>query len=371
MPRAGTGRTLIPMSPREPDARAVAAAVERDPRWAAVRGRDRAADGEFFYSVKTTGVYCRPSCASRQARPENVAFHLSAEDARRAGFRPCKRCKPEATLHDGRAATITSLCRLIETSADAPTLDELARHAGMSPSHTHRLFKTVTGLTPHAYAAAHRGKRVREVLAQGATVTEALYEAGYGSSGRFYERTSALFGMTPSEYRRGGKRQRIGFAVGECSLGSILVAATERGVCAVLLGDDPEEILHDLERRFPRATLVAGDAAFERLVATVVGLIENPGPAPTLPLDIQGTAFQERVWRALTAIPAGRTTTYSALARAIDAPKAVRAVAGACAANPVAVAIPCHRVVRTNGSLSGYRWGIERKRALLDREARR
>ncbi|XXS79706.1 bifunctional DNA-binding transcriptional regulator/O6-methylguanine-DNA methyltransferase Ada [Sorangium sp. So ce176] len=347
-----------------------AAVVERDPRWAAVVARDASADGKFFYSVKTTGVYCRPSCGARPARPENVGFHPSAAAAERAGFRPCMRCKPDQPpLAERQAAQVAALCRLIERSAEVPSLEELARHAGLSVFHTHRLFKAVTGVTPKAYAAAHRARRVRAELGKNGTVTEAIYAAGYGSGGRFYEEANQVLGMTPTRYRAGGANMDVLFAIGECSLGSILVAATARGVCAILLGDDPEELAHDLERRFPRARLIGGDAAFEQLVAKVVGLVESPRVGVELPLDVRGTAFQQRVWQALRDIPAGATASYSEIAGAIGAPGAARAVAKACAANALAVAIPCHRVVRNDGDLSGYRWGVERKRALLDREA--
>lgn len=341
-------------------------------RWAAVRSRDARADGTFVYSVKTTGVYCRPSCAARPARPENVAFHDTGADAERAGFRPCKRCKPDQPpLAERQAAQVAALCRLLETDDEVPSLEQLADHVGLSPFHTHRLFKAVTGVTPKAYASAHRARRVRGELATRGTVTEAIYGAGYSSSARFYEASSAMLGMTPTAYRTGGQGLEIRFAVGECTLGSILVAATSRGVCAISLGDDPGALVHELERRFPRATLLGGDAAFERLVAQVVGLVDQPQRGATLPLDIRGTAFQQRVWRALSQIPPGETASYTEIARRIGAPKAVRAVAQACAANTLAVAIPCHRVVRSDGDLSGYRWGVERKRALLDREARR
>jgi AraC family transcriptional regulator of adaptative response/methylated-DNA-[protein]-cysteine methyltransferase len=346
-------------------------AVERDARWVAVLTRDGAADGRFVYSVATTGVYCRPSCPSRAARPENVAFHATAADAERAGFRPCKRCKPEQpSAAERRALQVAAMCRLLEARETAPTLEELAKHVGLSPFHAHRRFVAALGVTPRAYAAARRAERVRGELRTAATVTAALYGAGYGSSGRFYEDAGARLGMTPTQYRAGAPELPIRFAVGECSLGSILVAATERGVCAVSLGDEPEALVHELERRFPRAELVGGDPGFEALVARVVALVERPASPTALPLDIRGTAFQQRVWKALRAIPAGVTTTYAELARALGAPKAARAVASACAANALAVAIPCHRVVRTDGGLSGYRWGVERKRALLARERR-
>jgi AraC family transcriptional regulator of adaptative response/methylated-DNA-[protein]-cysteine methyltransferase len=340
-------------------------------RWAAVRARDASADGTFVYSVKTTGVYCRPSCAARPARPENVAFHDTPAAAERAGFRACKRCKPDQPpLAERQAAQIAELCRLIERSEQVPTLDELASHAGLSAFHVHRMFKAVTGVTPRAYAAAHRARRVRGELKSRGTVTEAIYGAGYSSSARFYEQSTALLGMTPSRYRAGGTDLEIRFAIGACTLGAILVAATGRGVCAILLGDDPEALAHDLERRFPRARLVGADPEFEQLVAQVVGLVEQPRLGTKLPLDIRGTAFQQRVWKALSRIPAGKTASYAQIATRIGAPRAVRAVAQACAANALAVAIPCHRVVRTDGNVSGYRWGVERKRTLLDREAR-
>lgn len=349
-----------------------ATAVQRDPRWAALRARDVRADGSFFYSVSTTGVYCRPSCAARAARPEHVAFHASARDAERAGFRPCKRCKPDQPpLAERQAARVAELCRLIERSEEPPRLEQLARHAGLSVFHTQRLFKAVTGVTPRAYAAAQRARRLNSALGKSDSVTQAIYGAGFSGSGRFYAQASQLLGMTPRDFRAGGQGVAIRFAVGECSLGSILVAASERGVCAILLGDDPQQLAHDLERRFPRAHLIGADAGFERLVATVVGLVEQPRLGAELPLDVRGTAFQRRVWQALREVPPGETTSYTALARAIGAPKAVRAVAQACAANPLAVAIPCHRVVRTDGALAGYRWGVERKRALLAREAGR
>ena len=345
------------------------AAVESDPRYAAVQSRDTRADGTFFYSVKTTGVYCRPSCAARPARPENVAFHRTRSEAERAGFRPCKRCKPDQPpLSERHAAKVAELCRLIEGDDEAPSLEDLARHAGLSAFHTHRLFKTVTGVTPKEYATAHRAGRVRGALQAQSSITAAIYGAGYKSSARFYAKSNALLGMTPTNYRAGGADLEIRFAIGECSLGSILVAATPLGVCAILLGDEPQALAHDLERRFPRAALIGADGEFEQLVAKVVGLVENPRVGATLPLDIRGTAFQQRVWKALSKIPAGKTMTYSDIAHAIGSPKAVRAVAQACAANALAVAIPCHRVVRTDGGLSGYRWGVERKRSLLARE---
>lgn len=346
-------------------------AVERDPRWQAVVARDGAFDDKFYYSVATTGVYCRPSCASRLARPENVTFHLTRQDAERAGFRPCKRCKPDqAALRAQQAARIAEICRAIEGAEESPTLDALARKAGMSPFHFHRIFKAVTGVTPKAYASAHRAKRVRQELVRPDTsVTAAIYDAGFNSSGRFYEASDQVLGMTPRDYRAGGANAEIRFAIGECSLGAILVAQSERGVCAIQLGDDPDALARNLQDQFPQAKLIGDDPQFAELVARVVGFVERPALGLDLPLDLRGTAFQRRVWQALREIPAGETASYSDVANRIGAPKSVRAVARACATNNIAVAVPCHRVVRNDGALSGYRWGVERKRALLIRES--
>jgi AraC family transcriptional regulator of adaptative response/methylated-DNA-[protein]-cysteine methyltransferase len=347
-----------------------AAVTLSDPRWAALQARDAGADGTFFYSVRTTGVYCRPSCAARPARPENVAFHDSAAAAERAGFRPCKRCKPDQlSLQEQHAAMVTAACRLIENAETAPTLEQLAKPTGLSPFHFHRIFKAIAGLTPKQYAAAHRASRVRSELGRGSSVTEAIFDAGYNASSRFYETANQVLGMTPSSYRAGGVDSEIRFAIGECSLGAILVAQSERGVCAILLGDDPDALARDLQDRFPKARLIGGDRDYEQLVAQVVGFIEAPAIGLDLPLDVRGTAFQQRVWQALREIPAGSTASYSEIARRIGAPSAARAVAQACAGNMLAVAIPCHRVVRNDGGLSGYRWGVQRKRALLEREA--
>jgi AraC family transcriptional regulator, regulatory protein of adaptative response / methylated-DNA-[protein]-cysteine methyltransferase len=346
-----------------------AAEVVRNPRWASVVARDPASDGKFYYAVKTTGVYCRPSCAARTPRPENVAFYSSTEGAAKAGFRPCKRCKPDGvSLAEDQARRVAALCQFLEQAEPTPSLESLAKRAGWSVYHLHRVFRAITGLTPRAYAAGRRAERVRAKLGRSRTVTEAIYDAGYNSSGRFYEQANGVLGMTPRSFRQGGARAQIRFAIGECSLGSILVAASDRGVCAILLGDDPAALARDLEDRFPLADLVGGDAEFERLVARVVGMIETPKIGVELPLDVRGTAFQERVWRAIGKIPAGSTASYTEIAKRIGVPKAVRAVAQACAANHLAVAIPCHRVVRADGDVSGYRWGVERKRTLLRRE---
>ena len=338
-------------------------------RWEAVVRRDRCADGHFYYSVRTTGVYCRPGCGARQPRRDNVAFYDNRAVAEAAGFRPCKRCRPDApALATRNAQIIAAACRAIETADETPTLAALARNAGMSQFHFHRLFKSVAGVTPRAYAAACRAKRLHATLPRAGSVTEAFYDAGFNSSGRFYAVADALLGMRPLAFRAGGAGVAIRFAIGQCSLGAILVAATTKGICAIMLGDDADRLMRDLQDRFPKAQLVGGDKDFERLVAQVVGLVERPGAIAELPFDLRGTAFQQRVWQALRAIPPGTTATYSDVAKRIGRPHAVRAVANACAANPVAIAIPCHRVVRRDGGLGGYRWGIDRKRALLARE---
>jgi AraC family transcriptional regulator, regulatory protein of adaptative response / methylated-DNA-[protein]-cysteine methyltransferase len=344
--------------------------TESDPRWTRVIARDRTADGVFWYSVATTGIYCRPSCPSRTANPKNVSIHDTLEAARDAGFRPCKRCNPDGlSLDAGYAVIIAKACRLIEQSEELPSLTALANALELSPGYFHRLFKARTGLTPKDYAAAHQANRVREKLGRSGTVTEAIYDAGFNSNGRFYEKSTDILGMTPTQYRAGGTAEVIRFAVGQCSLGAILVASSEKGVASILIGDNPDVLVRDLQDRFRNAHLIGGDSDYELLVARVVGLIEAPRLGLDLPLDVRGTAFQQRVWQALRDIPAGRTVTYMDIARKIGSPKSVRAVAGACAANNIAVAIPCHRVVRNDGSLSGYRWGVERKRILIDREA--
>jgi AraC family transcriptional regulator of adaptative response/methylated-DNA-[protein]-cysteine methyltransferase len=345
-------------------------AIANDPRWLRVVGRDRSADGVFWYSVATTGVYCRPSCASRTANPKNVAFHDTLASARATGFRPCKRCNPEGDSQKTETvALVAEACRIIERSQASPALSDLAKAVGLSTSYFHRLFKAATGLTPKDYASALRAGRVRENLIRGQSVTEAIYEAGFNSGGHFYEKAKNMLGMTPSRYRAGGAGEDMRFAVGQSSLGAILVASSAKGVASILMGEDPESLVRDLQDRFPKARLIGGDGDYEQLVARVVGFVEAPNIGLDLPLDVRGTAFQQRVWRALGEIPPGKTVSYTQIAHAIGAPTAVRAVAGACAANNLAVAIPCHRVVRNDGTLSGYAWGIDRKRALIEREA--
>ncbi|WP_034105155.1 bifunctional DNA-binding transcriptional regulator/O6-methylguanine-DNA methyltransferase Ada [Pseudomonas lurida] len=343
--------------------------TEQDPRWAAILARDPKADALFVYGVKTTGVYCRPSSASRLPRPENVEFFDTPAHAEAAGYRASKRAAGDQTqLAAHHAQRVADACRQIEQAETPPSLNALALQANMSPFHFHRVFKAVTGLTPKGYASAHRSRKVREGLKGERTVTDALYDAGFNSNSRFYESANQLLGMTPGDYKAGGTNNAILFAVGQCSLGAILVAQSARGVCAILLGDDPDQLVRDLQDQFPKAELVGADQRFEQLVAQVVGLIEAPAVGLDLPLDLRGTAFQERVWQALRDIPPGSTASYAQIAERIGAPKSFRAVAQACGANSLAVAIPCHRVVRSNGELSGYRWGVERKQQLLARE---
>ncbi|MES2758357.1 MAG: bifunctional DNA-binding transcriptional regulator/O6-methylguanine-DNA methyltransferase Ada [Pseudomonadota bacterium] len=338
-------------------------------RWEAVQRRDPQADGHFYYSVSSTGVYCRPSCGARPALRSNVQFHDSRLEAEQAGFRACLRCKPDQPpLAERHAAAVAQACRLIDAAEEAPDLDSLAQACGMSRFHFHRIFKAHTGITPKAYCDAGRARRLQQGLASMPSVTDAIYAAGFNSSARFYAASSQVLGMSAKAFRAGGSGASIRFAIGACSLGAILVAATDKGICAILMGDDPELLARDLQDRFPRAELRGAEADFEATVATVVGFVESPALGFDLPLDVRGTAFQQRVWQALRAIPSGETVSYAELAERIGLPSGARAIAGACAANPVAVAIPCHRVVRQDGSISGYRWGVERKAALLKRE---
>jgi AraC family transcriptional regulator of adaptative response/methylated-DNA-[protein]-cysteine methyltransferase len=342
-----------------------------DARWGAVLARDATFDGHFYYSVGTTGIYCRPSCGARRPKRIHVRFHNTPDEAEAAGFRPCKRCKPKAKpLAKVQAEMVAHACRLIEAADEEPKLDELALDAGLSPYHFHRIFKAIVGVTPKAYAAAHRIKRVRAALLGSRTVTEAIYEAGFNSNGRFYAASHGVLGMTPSDFRKGAPNAEIKFAIGTSSLGLVLVAASDRGVCAIFFGDDADELCRDLKKQFPRAKLVGDDAAFQQLTSTVINFVEDPSIGLDLPLDIRGTAFQHRVWDALRRIPAGSTASYADIAKAIGAPNATRAVARACGSNLIAVAIPCHRVIGSDGSLTGYRGGIERKRTLLAKEAK-
>jgi AraC family transcriptional regulator of adaptative response/methylated-DNA-[protein]-cysteine methyltransferase len=343
-------------------------ATADDPRWARILARDAGADGSFWYSVVTTGVYCRPSCSSRAARPANVTIHDTL-DAARAVARACRRCNPDgASLAARNAALVERACRRLERSETVPPLAALADEAEMSPAYFHRLFKAATGLTPRGYAAACRAVKVRDELRDAGSVTAAIHAAGYGSSGRFYAESRDILGMAPARYRDGGRAESLRVAVADCALGKVLVAATDRGVAAIQLGDDADALMAELRGRFPAAELLEADERLREQLAQVVALVETPAINPDLPLDVRGTAFQQRVWAALRAIPPGETATYAQVAQAIGAPTAARAVAGACAANRLALAIPCHRVVPGSGGTGGYRWGAARKRALLDRE---
>jgi len=358
-------------TPRRRSASGIVPSALDDPRWLDVVERNRNADGRFFYSVCTTGVYCRPSCPSRRANPAHVRFHVTPDDAEAAGFRPCRRCRPaEPPLEQRHAALVAAACRTIDVSERPPSLRTLASRAGLSAHHFHRVFRSVTSMTPRDYADAQRASRLRAALETSASVTEAIYAAGFDSSRAFYAAADSTLGMTPRAYRAGGAGLTIVFGTGRCDLGVVLVGRTRRGICAVLLGDDDRGLVDDLRSRFFRADLIEGDDRFLETVQCVVSHVNAPAIASQLPLDLHGTLFQQRVWQALRAIPAGSTLSYGALAARLDAPSSVRAVAQACGANPVAVIVPCHRVVGRDGALTGYRWGVERKRTLLERESR-
>jgi AraC family transcriptional regulator of adaptative response/methylated-DNA-[protein]-cysteine methyltransferase len=293
-------------------AKSISSSVADDVRWESIIARDRTADGQFWYSVSTTGVYCRPSCPSRVANPVNVQLHDTLDEARTTGFRPCKRCNPDGpSIEAENAALVAKACRIIEASEEAPSLSQLADAVGRSPGYFHRVFKATTGLTPKDYAAGHRAKKIRQGLAYGSSVTEAIYQAGFNSSGRFYEKATEMLGMTPSQYRAGGTDEEIRFAVGETSLGAILVASSRKGVVSILLGDEPDQLVRNLGDRFAKAHLVGGDREYEALVARVVGVVEAPRLGLDLPRDVRCAAFERRVWRALREIPAGRTRCYA------------------------------------------------------------
>jgi AraC family transcriptional regulator, regulatory protein of adaptative response / methylated-DNA-[protein]-cysteine methyltransferase len=340
-----------------------------DRRWKAVQERDPRAEISFFYAVRTTGIYCRVGCTSRLPKRENVAFYNTIAEAETAGYRPCKRCTPQAdSLRSQQTEWVEQACRLIAEAETPPTLDELAASVGLSASHLHRLFKEVLGVTPRAYAAELRAGKVRDNLAQhsiGDDIAGTIFGAGYNSGSRFYEKSDDILGMTPTRYRDGAAGIHIRYALTGCFLGHMLVAATDRGLCAIMFSSEPDDLPKRLQERFPKAELHRAGADFMDWVSQVTAFIETPRQGLTLPFDIQGTAFQQRVWSALRTIPAGETRSYADVARQIGQPSAVRAVAGTCAANKLAVAIPCHRVVRSDGHLGGYRWGIERKETLL------
>ncbi len=348
----------------------LADALNEEACWTAILDRDDEAAGPFVFAVLTTGIYCRPSCPARRPKRENLRLFRTAGEAKRAGFRPCRRCAPDGVSPaDRRAETIATLCRRIEEAEEMPSFGDLARDAGLSPFHLHRLFKKITGVTPKAYMAAVKAQRMRGGLSGAQSVTEAIYEAGYASSSRFYEHADGILGMKPQQYKAGGADVRIRYAIERCWLGMVLIAATDRGICSILFGDRQDELLADLRARFPAAAIEAATADFAGRVSEVMAALERPSLAGRLPLDIIGTAFQQRIWQALRTIPHGQTASYAEIAERAGAPNAARAVAGACAANPIAVAIPCHRVVRADGDLAGYRWGLERKKMLLAREA--
>ncbi len=346
---------------------------EDDALWAKVVARDASADGAFVYAVKTTRVFCRPACASRTPRRENVTFFATGEEAQAAGYRPCRRCRPLAKGSDPEASLMQAMAAYIDAHADEPLpLARLAEQAGMSPFHFQRRFKAVLGVSPKAYQAAGRLAAFKARLKDGDGVLEAAFDAGYGSTSRVYERVTGGLGMTPSAYRAGGAGETITHAVRDTALGPLMMAATDRGVCFVQFGDDADALLTALRREFPRATLTpaAEDAAaaLDAWMAALADHLARGAPRPDLPLDLRGTAFQIKVWRFLMSVKPGEVVSYSELAEGIGAPRAVRAAASACAANRVAVLVPCHRALRADGRLGGYRWGLERKRSLLDAE---
>ena len=337
--------------------------------WEALRAHDASQDGQWFYSVKTTGVYCRPGCASRRPLRQNVTFHETTEAAEAAGFRPCKRCRPNESSQAGRhVAAVERACALIRGRDALPSLDELASVAGISRFHFHRVFKQITGATPREWGKAHRLDRFAARLDAGEPVAEAVYAAGFGASSRAYEAAPVGLGMTPSARRHGGRGETIRFTTVKTAVGWALVAATERGICMTALGDEKAPLETELRRRFPAALIWPADDKLQRWAERIVQFVTDPAEQPDLPLDIRGTAFQARVWRALQKVPPGKTATYTEIAAALGQPKAVRAVAAACAANKLALLVPCHRIVRRDGDLAGYRWGVERKRALLAAE---
>lgn len=338
-------------------------------RWNALTQRNSAAEGTFFYGVRTTGVVCRPGCPSRLPKRDNVEFFASISAAQGAGYRPCKRCVPGGTSARQRQEDIiVSACRRLEEAETPPTLAVLAAEAGLSPAHFQRRFRAAVGLSPRQYASAHQARRFRASLETGETITDALYSAGFNSSSCAYAQAREHLAMTPTAYRKGAPGKSIRYSIAPCYLGWMVVAATDRGICAIEFGDEPALLPAQLQRRFPKAQLIPADGECAALVEDVIRFIEQPGHGPELPLDIQGTAFQQRVWQALRDIPPGATASYAEIAARIGSPGGGRAVAGACAANSLAVVIPCHRVVRGSGALSGYRWGVERKRALLLKE---
>lgn len=344
--------------------------ITDDARWQAVIERDRNADGQFFYAISTTKIYCYPSCPSRLALRRHTLFFENATRAELAGFRPCKRCKSDQGTPENRdALIITQACRFIENADAIPSLETLAQSQNLSRYHFHRLFKSITGVTPRAYAIAHRADKIRTELTRNTSITDAIYQAGFNANGRFYATSTKVLGMTATNFKNGGNSETIHYSIGTCSFGSIMVAHSEKGICAILIHDDEEPLFDDLQNRFPKATLIEDSSDFKHWLEQVVHFVESPKKGLELPLDIRGTLFQQRVWQLLQTIPLGTTASYTDIATQLGDPKAVRAVARACAANPIALLVPCHRIVRSNGEISGYRWGVENKRTLIAREA--
>jgi AraC family transcriptional regulator of adaptative response/methylated-DNA-[protein]-cysteine methyltransferase len=345
------------------------APTPHDKMWQAVVARDTAQDGKFFFGVSSTGVYCRPSCPAKRPRRENVAFFRRPEEAEKAGFRACLRCRPKSAGENPQIATVKEICRYIEQHLDEPvTLDRLGEVFGMSPFHLQRTFKKALGISPKAYADSCRMGLLKRSLQSGRNVTDALYEAGYSSSSRLYERTASHLGMTPDKYRRGAVAATIRYTFVDSPLGRMLVAATEKGICAIQFGDSDDELTEGLKREFPFAIRKRDDESMRTWTNTVLSQLSGHKLNRSLPLDIQATAFQRRVWAHLQSLPFGAKQSYAQVAKAIGKPTAARAVARACAANRIAFAIPCHRVVRGNGEMGGYRWGVGRKKALLAME---
>jgi len=363
-----TEESLTPMPVRQPEP-ATDAETADDPRWSAVVARDAARDGEFVFAVSSTGVYCRPSCAARRPRRENVQFFLRPEQAEQAGYRACLRCRPKSFSGNAESDSVKAICRFIEQHLDEPlTLDRLGKEFHQSPFHLQRRFKAVLGITPREYADSCRLRLLKRNLQAGDSVTRAMYDAGYGSSSRLYEKTASQLGMTPDKYRRGAIAAAIRYTCADSPLGRMLIAATERGICAIQFARSDGELIEGLKREFPFAARKVDEGGLKSWVNALLNSMRGRKLNSSLPLDIRATAFQRRVWAYLQSIPFGDTKSYSQVAKGIGQPQACRAVARACATNPVAVAIPCHRVVREDGSMGGYRWGVERKKALLEME---
>jgi AraC family transcriptional regulator of adaptative response/methylated-DNA-[protein]-cysteine methyltransferase len=364
-----TAENLKSMPGRQPTSATQTADASQDARWNAVVARDARHDGEFVFAVSTTGVYCRPSCAARRPRRENVQFFPGPSEAEQAGYRACLRCRPRAIHGNPEADGVKAICRFIEQHLDEPiTLDRLGKEFRLSPFHLQRRFKAVLGITPREYADSCRLKMLKRSLQAGDSVTRAMYDAGYGSSSRLYERTASQLGMTPDKYRRGAIAATVRYSCTDSPLGRMLIAATERGICSIQFGRSDSELLEGLKREFPFASRKKDEGGLQSWVDALLRHMHGKDLNSALPLDIRATAFQRQVWAYLQSIPFGATKSYSQVAKGIGQPTAARAVARACATNPVAVAIPCHRVVREDGSMGGYRWGIERKKTLLEME---